>query len=46
MPYTKTDKLNETKSLMTLLPEKLKTFNADPITVAFVLALSVKQRKV
>lgn len=46
MPYTKTDKLNETKSLMTVLPEKLKIFNADPITVAFVLALSVKQRKV
>lgn len=46
MPYTKINEMNQTKDLMTLLPEKLRAFHVDSVTVAFVLALSAKQKKV
>lgn len=45
MPYTNINKLNQTKNLMILLPEKVRMFRVDPITVAFVLALLAKQNK-
>lgn len=45
MPYTKINEVNQTKNLMTLLPEKLKMFHVDPITIAFLLALSAKLKK-
>lgn len=44
MTYTKNEKTN-TKDLMTLLPEKAKAWDVDPITVAFVLAIACKQQQ-